>query len=212
MKLRTFVLLFSLLLPLPIIAQGLDEPQPGEAIKKGFDTWSLFLICNPTWLLGENKGKLQELYEHYQAFGQAIGPKHLAVWFSRCGSADNRNVGQCLDSDRNSNFCAAYKLKASESPHIIVTTQYPDPETPLGNYLLMSVNGSKASDVGSLLSRLTDQLLLSRIDQAELDSEQFWLGWKRAYESIGTFLGALFKKTKLKIDTKVVSVEIDGSK
>ena len=40
-------------------------------------SWSLFLVCNPSWLLPENSARLQNLRQQFDAFGEAIGPDHL---------------------------------------------------------------------------------------------------------------------------------------
>lgn len=46
-----------------------------------YETWSLFLICHQKWVLAENRDDLDALHDRFLIFGEAIGSKHLAVWF-----------------------------------------------------------------------------------------------------------------------------------
>ena len=72
-------------------------PVPGfYEIPKEFDSWSLFLICNPNWLLSENQEKLADLYNGFRAFGRAIGTRHAAVWFFKDRSAYFSVYGRSL--------------------------------------------------------------------------------------------------------------------
>jgi hypothetical protein len=48
-----------------------------------YETWSLFLICNPDWLQRTSIEEFGALYKSIGSFGHVIGPKNLAVavWF-----------------------------------------------------------------------------------------------------------------------------------
>jgi hypothetical protein len=58
---------------------------PSQSTLIPLESWSLFLVCNLAWLGRGNTDKINVLYEQFQAFGRAIGPKHLAVWFWKRG-------------------------------------------------------------------------------------------------------------------------------
>ncbi len=104
-------------------AQASYEVTPTIAIPKNHSTWSLFLVCNPAWILQNGDQGIAELFKQYKAFGDAIGPNNLAIWFWKkpgTPTADNTDVS------RSSTYCERYKLLPSESPHVLVTTSYPD--------------------------------------------------------------------------------------
>jgi hypothetical protein len=100
-----------------------------EAIPKNFKTWSLFLVCNPKWLDPATNGiptGLNDLYRQFENFGRTIGDDNVAVWFwkpsGKAGAPEARDV----DVERSVRFCQAWKLKPSASPHVVVTSTYPD--------------------------------------------------------------------------------------
>ena len=98
----------------------------GQPIPKQYQSWSIFLICNPQWLMSENDAKLSGLHQQFRSFGHAIGASHLAVWFWKRAPAPGRPVADNIDVDRNAAMCAKLKLLPSRSPYVVVTTQYPE--------------------------------------------------------------------------------------
>jgi hypothetical protein len=54
-----------------------------------------------------------------------------------------------------------------------VTTQYPDAQE-VGDYFFVSLNGLDSADSADLLAKLTDQLLVTGLDQAGLDASTRW--------------------------------------
>jgi hypothetical protein len=72
-----------------------------EPIPRNYQSWSLFLICNPQSLLAENETKLSNLYNHFNSFGDAIGERHLAVWFTRRPLTPKGSISKDLDGKRN---------------------------------------------------------------------------------------------------------------
>ena len=53
------------------------DPVTGDT----YETWSLFLICNPAWLDKREEERVLRLYDQFKVFGAVIGRRHLAVWF-----------------------------------------------------------------------------------------------------------------------------------
>jgi hypothetical protein len=204
-----------LLLSPPALARGQDIWEPtvaGQPIPKQYRSWSLFLICNPQWYLAESEQKLAALHQQFRSFGRAIGSSHLAVWFWRSSPTAGGKFGpENIDADRNADFCQKFKLPPSGSPYVVVTTSYPDLQAEdLRREVLIELNNLPPADIGSLLTKLADQLFAQKLAQAEFDSEQYWGAWRRSLESMRDVVAGFVQKVKLTIDTKVVKLEIEG--
>jgi hypothetical protein len=216
------LIIFQTLLPLPSNGGALQLATYPEPIKANYKSWSLFLVCGPEWLLTENQGRLMNLYRQFGAFGRAIGPENLAVWFRKAQLDPNETpifrgkqeptLADYVDVNRSSQYCAKFQLLPSKSPYILVTTTYPDLDADTGDYVALSLSNATSSDITSLLNKLTDQLLVQGLNKEALDSEQYWRGWQRAYEAVKHTVGSLVRKTKLQINAKVLKLEIDGGR
>jgi hypothetical protein len=183
----------------------------GGPLPRNFQSWSLFLVCNPQWFLAESDSRLSGLYQQFRSFGQAIGAQHAAVWFWKRTPGAGRPAAESLDVDRNAAYCTKLKLLPSKSPYVVVTTNYPDLNSEdLKQQVLIELNNLPPADVGDLLTRLTDQLLVQGLRQADFDSEQYWTAWRRSVESVGDGLRSMVKKVKITINTAVVKLEIEG--
>lgn len=204
---------FGLALQVPIAAgQAVFESTvAGQPIPKNYQSWSLFLICNPQWLLSENDAKLSALHQQFRSFGQVIGARHLAVWFWKRRPAHGRPVAENIDVDRSAALCAKLKLLPSRSPYVVVTTAYPDlNQENLKHEVLIELNNLAPSDIGDLLNMLADQLLVEGLKQADFDSEQYWSAWQRSAEAMRDALARMVKKVKLTVNTAVIKLEIEG--
>lgn len=141
---------------------------PTEAIKAGYKTYSLFLICNPGWLQPDSgKPQTQWLYQSFQRFGRAIGDDNLAVWFWRSRKKENRFLADPdnVDLQRSARFCKAWHLTPSAGPHLVITSTYPD-ERKLASGMpdqsaVFELGNMADNQINDLLTKLTDQLLLS---------------------------------------------------
>jgi hypothetical protein len=184
----------------------------GEPIpKEGYQSWSLFLVCNPAWLLPEHQEMLLNLYRQFKAFGNAIGPQHLAVWlWKQQPRWRTPDWVEDIDVERSSEYCAKYGLLPSKSPHVLVTTSYPDLAAAIGNYSTLELNEVPARDITALLTTLADQLLVQGLRQADLDSEAYWRAWQRSFEAIGSAFASFMTKVKFTINTAFFKIEIDG--
>ena len=201
-------------------SQAAAQPLTSEPIPKGdYKSWSLFLICNPGWLLPQSKPQVEELYQRFEAFGAAIGPEHLAVWFWS-PEAGGTGTTRSVDFDRSSRFCARLKLAPSKGPYVILTTRYPGTALPtgypntfpsianLGNHYILALGGASASDTARLLDSLADQLITSDVSKVQLDSDEYWRAWERTYRTVRDQLVGLFDKVTVTFDTGVVKTEI----
>jgi hypothetical protein len=193
--------------------QALWEPTvAGQPIPKDYQSWSLFLICNPQWYLAESEQKLAGLHQQFRSFGRAVGASHLAVWFWRSSPAAGAKFGpDNIDADRNAAFCQKFKLAPSGSPYVVVTTSYPDLDAKeLRREVLIELNNLPPGDIATLLTKLADQLFAQKLTQAQFDSEQYWGAWRRSLESMREVVAGFVQRVKLTIDTKVVKLEIEG--
>lgn len=207
-------LVCSLGIQTDVAAQAIWEPGvAGEPIPKNYKTWSLFVICNPEWLMADNEPKLSGLYQRFRSFGQAIGAQHLALWFWKRPPRIGNVRAEDIDVDRNAEFCGKLGLLPSKSPYVVVTTTYPDLNEPnLKPDVLIELNKLPAADIENLLNKLADQLLVEGLRQADIDSEQYWAGWRRGVAATGSFLGGLIKKVKLTVNAGPVKLEVEGGR
>jgi hypothetical protein len=205
-----------------------DEPIPREHRGMQFKSWSLFLVCNPAWLLTENLAALMNLYRQFNGFGTVIGPTHVAVWFleqsanpqvverllkvesSSPGPQAEITPASLTDANRSSQYCAKYRLLPSESPHVLVTTTYPSLTAPVGDHWILTLNGADSTEITTLLTTLADQLLVQNLDQAKLGSKEWWRRWQRSFRAIRGNLMNFMTKVSFTIDTKFFKVELKG--
>ena len=197
-----------------IILPNRDVPIP-----TGYKTWSLFLINNPEWILPEKNENLDLLFEQFKAFGDAIGPENLAVWFWVGKSSDpwDAKPSDIKDVDflRSSAFCSQLKLPASKSPYILITTEYPGegllseyPKTfnALKNYSLVELNSLSAEEITSVLNNIADQLLTADISRIKVDTEDYWLISLVFLKNSASQLIPPFLKRKLKMINNFASI------
>jgi len=151
------------------LAQESAEVSRNGKVPEGYQTYSLFLVCNPQWLDQDKRGDLHNLYIQFRNFGRAIGDDHLAVWFWKTQGRtrdDDGNLGQLaqdVDVELSVRFCKSWKLKSSASPHVVVTSTYPSPSyfswgLPK-NSAVFELGNMAPKDISALLTKLTDDLV-----------------------------------------------------
>jgi hypothetical protein len=176
-------------------------------IPADFKSWSLFLICNPAWILESGDQGIEALHKQFLAFGHSIGKKNAAIWFHHDENAGPTVVN--TDIDRSSNYCEKYKLLPSASPYVLVTTRYPDLEPEPGSHLVVGLGGLNPNEGARVLSKLADQLLVTKLNQSELKETR--VGWRRvfnAFRSAVTATGCYFNKVSFSINTAAMHAEI----
>ena len=67
--------------PVAVFGDGSIPDQP-------FTTWSLFLMCNPAWLLDKQTSTLRDVFWAYLAFARTSGSRHAAARERRGRSAE----------------------------------------------------------------------------------------------------------------------------
>lgn len=184
----------------------------GEIPKGSYKTWSLFLVCNPSWLTPEKSKDLFNLYSQFQSFGQTIGDGNLAVWFwKEKKSANDPDLAKNVDVDRSVKLCKALNLKPSESPEIVVMSAYPDENHLPTEFAAFQLAQMNAQDISSLLAKLSDQLLLQdKVTQqpATTDPAPQAHLWIRLLSAAQQVIGNFGCAWSLKIDTGVLTAEL----
>ena len=195
------------LTPAEVRAQAATELLPTERpIPDGYDSWSLFLVCNPAWIIENGDRGIADLFNQYRAFGRSIGPKNLAIWFwkkrSFIPTVDNTDI------ERSSEYCGRYKLLPSESPQVLVTTRNPDDPNP-GDYVVVSLNGLAAKDGALVLLKLADQLVVTGLNQSGIDASDGWRRMVAAVRSAISAAGCFFDKVSFSFTTGIIITKIE---
>ena len=170
----------------------------------GYRSWSLFLVCNPTWLLPEKAASLAHLYRWHQALGAATGQEHAAIWFYRQKESPE---GEHVDVERSIRFCKRFELTPSQGPFVVLTTVHPEHWLKGDSILVLAFSDKTGSQISSMLSKLTDQVVSEQLSQDAIDSQAYWLAWIRVVEVACKWLD----KVRFKISAKVLEVERTGA-
>jgi hypothetical protein len=180
---------------------------PRAEIPVDYSSWSLFLICNPAWIFENGDQGIETLHKQFLAFGQSIGKKNAAVLvvYNENASPSVANT----DFGRSSDYCEKYKLLPSKSPYVLVTTRYPDLEPEPGSHLVVRLNGLTALSSARVLSKLADQLLVTKLNQSELRETP--AGWRRvsnAFRSAITATGCYFYTVSFVVNAGTTQAEL----
>ena len=201
---------------LPVFGQASQQivVADGQTISRNFKSWSLFLVCNPAWLVTSDaaQGNMRDLFRAFATFGDIIGSQHLAVWFRKPGTAANPSAPDAYDAAEAADYCSVYHLAANDSPYLVVTTTYPSKNAPSGNYLAVSLKGLDNANRLKLLGTYSDRIRMSDFRAAEFDSDRYWLGWAQVLGDGASALGQLIRAVKFTVDAKAVKIDFDPSR
>lgn len=196
---------------LALLTMGLrSEPVPtsGPIPRKNYKTWSLFLVCDPSWLeeTANSKANLRILHNQFVGFGNAIGRKNAAIWFYTHNSADPADY----DGLRASDYCSMYGLKSSENPVVVVTTGYPSIDGPAGNYVKVSLKGLDSTDTDRFMGLLADQIRSSELDQQQIDSNAYWTSWEHVLKNTLAAAGKISHAVTVQFHTPTLDITLSG--
>jgi hypothetical protein len=168
-----------------------------------FKSWSLFLVCNPGWVLANGDKGFNELFRQFTAFGHAIGPDNLAVWFSHTegDSATTENT----DVSRMSTYCMKFGLLPSETPQVVITTNHPD-DADVGAKIIANLSGD-ARNSAHVLTDLTDELLKTGLNQPSLNRNDWVRGVAAAVSTVMGSVACYVNKVSISIKTGVFNAE-----
>lgn len=167
----------------PARGQALEEViTPDREISRGYDTWSLFLICNPAWARPDAVEQIENMWNAFVGFGRTIGANNLAVWFwrrqPRWGQAA---LVEDVDIERSAAYCQLYGLDPSRSPHVLVTTSYPTLDERVDDYGTVELAGADPAQIDQFLISLADALYAGDLASLDPGTESFWF---RLFEAI----------------------------
>jgi len=188
-------------------AQALSQVLTTERIPPGYRTYSLFLICNPHWVLANGDSGVGKLFNAYKVFGRAIGADNLAVWFLKEASpvATTENT----DIDRMSAYCQKFGLLPSATPQVVTTTRHPEDQD-VGDRVVANLSGS-AEDSALALTDLTDQLLKTGVSQRALDVSEWGRRIGSAVSSALASTACYLNKVSVSINAGIFIAEISHS-
>ncbi len=174
-----------------------------------YKTWSLFLVCNPEWLAPAKSKDLYALYAQFQSFGRTIGDDHVAVWFWKAEKrVDDPNLAANVDVERSVRICQALKLKPSSSPHILVMASYPDESKLPTDFAVFELSKMTAPDIFSLLSKLTDQLVLQGRVGGDPGADPPDRLWIRLLGAAQRLIGNFGCAWSFKVQTGILSADL----
>jgi len=116
-------------------------------------------------------------------------------------------VARTLDVDRHVAYCEKHGLLPGDSPHVLVTTTYPEEET-LENTVVIRLARADAAEITALLTKIADQLLVEGLSQEAIDTEQYWQSWLRGLRAAVRPVTALMERIAITVDTKFVKAEL----
>jgi hypothetical protein len=178
----------------------------GKLLRFPYKTWSLFLICNPGWLVQNSDRGIGDLYTAFIVFGRAIGPDNLDVWFVNRKEVNNNLPSmQTTDIERMSTYCSKFGLVPSKTPQVVTVISHPDRKQ-VGGVFVTNLNGSASGSVQSL-TELTDELLKTGLDQSSLD-HSYWQTVASTLSSVMSGASCYLNKVSFSIKTGVFNAEI----
>jgi len=200
---------------LAVFVLGFSTPFEGQAatiiygprpIPREFKSWSLFLICNPGWVVAEKDQQVSKLYDRFLGFGWAIGRENSAVWFWKRESPTIS--AQNVDVERSARFCKAYNLKPSRSPYLLITTTYPTEDSAMSkvDHAIFELGKMTPEEVTDLLAKLTDDLLLKGRVQTQVPAPGPSI-YARVVDELLSSAQSLNCKWSLKLITPLLTAE-----
>ena len=125
----------------------------------------MFLFPSSTWL--DETKEVEVIKKAFIAFGDAIGPKHLAVWFL--------DDGQQISLERSKHFSDQLNLNYSDGPFVIVSSVHPNNLLPRSNPVIIKLHGIPAARIVDILNILEQDLRTARgIRRNQLLAEEVW--------------------------------------
>jgi hypothetical protein len=221
---RLCILTFTILIPalsqLQLVSPAIAisrapvKVKSGERIPINADSWSLFLVCDPSWLeqTANSHRQLSQLYSTFLGFGNAIGSRNYAVWFVKGTAQKGSDPALNYDAIRAADYCAEYKLSSRDSPHVVVTTQYPRPVGAPGDFCAISLHGLDSKQANILLGQLADMVRARKINHDQIGSDQYWRHWAQVLDTAVTQAHRLTPAIHAELNAGLMKVTFSGEK
>lgn len=187
-------------------AQAIQEIiTPDMEISPGYETWSLFLICNPSWARPDAYERIENMWQAFTGFGRAIGDDHLAVWFWRQQPRwGTEELVEDVDVERATRYCDLYGLLPSRSPHVLVTTSRPNLDQRVDEYGTVELAGAEPAEIEQFLISLADALYAGDIASLDPQTESFWF---RLFEALRAPIRRLGEDVSVTIESGPLQLE-----
>jgi hypothetical protein len=183
---------------------------PTGKIPTGFNSYSLFLICDQKWLGKDKNADFAALYYEFRNFGDAIGEKDAAVWFWKGDSPSRfRTDGRHVDIRRSKHFCSAWHLPPSEGPYLVAMSTYPD-ENDLSSELpkenaVFALGKMSSDQIGELLDGLSVEIRKNRPTPIKANSPPAWVSLLAAVQQTINKFGCAWS---FKVDAGLVKADL----
>lgn len=196
------------------------DPIPTEVAGVPIRSWSLFLVCEPSWILQREPDRLWRLYWRFLELGQALGPEHAAVWFwaRDPGGPGEGEIQTAMDVVRSLAFCSQLGLPPAEGPFLLVTTDYPGPglvsdlpdtfRVPT-NRAILRLPDPQAADFEGLMEDVLEAVYSGDLRNLDRGTEGFWRAWQGVFQSVQAGVAGAAGRISVTIRTAFFEVTID---
>jgi hypothetical protein len=144
-----------------------------------FTSWSLFLVCDATWLRSEGKADLIGLYNAYLNLVTTADESHAPLW-AFAGAKGWR--ADEIDPIRIKSYCDSLVLTSGGGPFLVITVHPPGRLTAFDAKILLGFGSLRAKDIARHLNALTEQLSAEGISEAQPGSQEWWSSWERVWK------------------------------
>lgn len=93
-----------------------------KTIPKNFNAYTMFLFPSVEWSESELKEDLHTINRTFTSFGDSIGDKRAAIWFTKGRPSEFLNI----DIKRSKHYCDLLKLSYNDGPYIVTSLKRPD--------------------------------------------------------------------------------------
>jgi hypothetical protein len=127
---------------------------PAKPLPADFKAYALFLFPSAEWdrperAVGDDLGKIREAFS---AFGDSIGAKRAAIWFSKSAFSANPDIA------RSKYFADLFKLNYNDGPFIVTSLKRPDALVAGDDLVVIKLSSISAGRVVKVLNILEQDL------------------------------------------------------
>ena len=117
-----------------------------------YDSYSFFLFPSTEW--ESRHEEVRRLHKQFQDFGDAIGERRLAIWFSRADDA--------VDARRSKLYCDRFGLDYNSGPYVVTIGKHPALLTREDKAIVISLAGISTERAIIVLNTLERDLRTER--------------------------------------------------
>jgi len=201
------VFLVSIALAVLLSGCVVNGLKPNQKIPASpYKSWSLALVCSPALLadIPVSNNKLEAFHAAFVGFGQSLGSQNVAIWFVTDAPRP------AYDGERAADFCIRYHLKSSDSPYIVVTTNYPGTDGDQPDYSAVPLAGLDEKHVFSLMGDISDKVRNADLSPGSLESKVFWERFSQVLSDASDGGKKILKGASIEIKTQWGNTEING--